>query len=91
MYRICLSSSWNVAREFHSKGITFFIGRWRTKWIVDACMLKVTMHVGARSMIDESFELESIMNISFVIFIIWDFALPTMPCIIILRGGEYPS
>lgn len=86
MYLICLSSSWNFARALPSKGVRSFIGRCRAEWIVDAHMLKVATHVGARSMISEGFGLVRVMSISLMQLIRMDFPVPAVPCIVILRA-----
>ena len=73
MYHICLSSFWNVARTFSSKGMRSFMGRWRETHIVDACIFKVVTPIGARRMIGEGVEPTRVAILSLMQFIRWDF------------------
>lgn len=75
-------------RALPSKGMRYFMGRWREAWIVDDCILKVATPLRESNLSGEDVDLARDVIISLIHFIRNDFPVLAVPCIIILKGGK---
>jgi len=79
IYLTCCISSWNIASDFPCSGYISLIGIFRAECIVFACILKATIHVGARRSNGLLLLLNEIERASKMQWIRKDFPVTAMP------------